>query len=162
VELTYVTARGRWYDVSWKGSPERSGGIVCNIGIHFFDLLLWLFGGVTRSDVHLREPRRAAGVLQLERARIRWFLSCESRDLPFAADPGVRTTFRSIGIDGREVEFTEGFTDLHTRVYEELLAGRGFSIDDARPAIELAHGIRTAPVVASGADAHPSLQPVSL
>lgn len=157
VELTYVTARGRWYDVSWKGSPERSGGIVCNIGIHFFDLLIWLFGGVERSEVHLREARRAAGLLTLARARVRWFLSCEAADLPFTPEPGVRTTHRSITIGGREIEFTEGFTDLHTRVYEEVLAGRGFGIDQARPAIELVYQIRTAPVTAPVLDAHPRL-----
>lgn len=157
VELTYVTARGRWYDVSWKGSPERSGGIVCNIGIHFFDLLSWLFGAVVRSDVHLRDARRAAGLLQLQRARVKWFLSCEAADLPFRAEPGVRTTFRSITIGGQEVEFTEGFTDLHTRVYEEVLAGRGFGIDVARPAIELAYQIRTVPLTAPSLEVHPRL-----
>jgi UDP-N-acetyl-2-amino-2-deoxyglucuronate dehydrogenase len=162
VELTYVTARGRWYDVSWKGVPERSGGIVCNIGIHFFDLLTWLFGGVVRSDVDLREDRRAAGRLHLQRAQVKWFLSCEARDLPFTPDPGVRTTFRSITIGGEEVEFTEGFTDLHTRVYEEVLAGRGFSIDEARPAIEMAYRIRTAPITAGSPDVHPRLSPVAL
>ena len=154
VELTYITARGRWYDVSWKGSPERSGGVICNIGIHFFDLLIWLFGAVERHEVHLRESRRAAGVLQLARARVKWFLSCEAEDLPFPAEPGVRTTFRSISIDDREVEFTEGFTDLHTRVYEEVLAGRGFGIDAVRPAIVLAHQIRTAQPVAPVRFAH--------
>src|SRR5205814_31088 len=98
-------------------------------GIHFFDLLIWLFGGVVACEVHLREPKRMGGFLQLERARVRWFLSSESADLPFAPEPGVKTTFRSITVDGHEVEFSEGFTDLHTRVYEEVLAGRGFGID---------------------------------
>ena len=161
VELTYVTARGRWYDVSWKGSPERSGGIVCNIGIHFFDLLIWLFGDVQDAEVHLREARRGAGTLQLQRARVRWFLSCEASDLPFPAEPGGKTTHRSIQIDGDEIEFTEGFTDLHTRVYEEVLAGRGFSIADARPAISLAHRIRTVPLGAAPAAASASRIPVS-
>ena len=142
--LTYVTARGRWYDVSWKGSGERSGGIVVNIGIHLFDLLLWLFGGVVASEVHHREPRRTAGYLQLERARVRWFLSNDITDLPADTVAGNRTTFRSISVDGAEVEFSDGFTDLHTRVYQEVLAGRGFGIADSRPAIELTHRIRTA------------------
>ena len=146
VTLKYVTARGSWYDVSWKGSDERSGGLVTNIGIHFFDLLLWLFGGVRGCDVRLREPRRMAGALELERARVQWFLSAEAADLPFTPEPGVRTTFRSITVDGREIEFSEGFTDLHTRVYQEVLAGRGFGIEDSRPSIELTHRIRQTPV----------------
>ncbi len=155
VSLTYITARGRWYDVSWKGSEERSGGLVTNIGIHFFDLLIWLFGGVVACEVHLREPKRMGGFLQLERARVKWFLSAESSDLPFVPEPGVKTTFRSIMVDGHEVEFSEGFTDLHTRVYEEALAGRGFGIDDSRPSIELTHRIRQSPVAVIEARRHP-------
>jgi len=152
--LTYITARGGWYDVSWKGSEERSGGIVTNIGIHFFDLLIWLFGPVVGCEVHLRERRRMAGYLQLERARVRWFLSCESSDLPFTPKAGVKTTFRSITVDGEEVEFSEGFTDLHTRVYEEAIAGRGFGIEDSRPSIELCHRLRQHPVSTNTSRAH--------
>jgi UDP-N-acetyl-2-amino-2-deoxyglucuronate dehydrogenase len=144
VSLTYVTARGRWYDVSWKGSDERSGGVVTNIGIHFFDLLLWLFGAAGASEVHVHEPRRMAGYLELERARVRWFLSTEAADLPFTPQPGTRTTHRSITVDDAEIEFSDGFADLHTRVYEEVIAGRGFGIDDGRPSIALSHRIRTA------------------
>ena len=157
VSLTYITARGRWYDVSWKGSDERSGGIVTNIGIHFFDLLLWLFGGVVSCEVHLREPRRIGGYVQLERARVRWFLSCETADLPFVPEAGGKATFRSITVDGREVEFSEGFTDLHTRVYEEALAGRGFGIDDSRPSIELCHRLRSSPVSVDATKVHPAV-----
>ena len=157
VRLTYITARGGWYHVSWKGHEDRSGGIVTNIGIQFFDLISWLFGPVTRSVVHLREPQRAGGVLELERADVQWFLSTDTADLPFAPQPGVKTTFRSITVDGEEVEFSEGFTDLHTRVYEEVLAGRGFGIADARPSVELTAQIRTVAVVAPGADAHPKV-----
>jgi len=142
VQLAYLTARGRWYDVSWKGVDERSGGIVTNIGIHFFDLLLWLFGPVQHSAVHLREAKRAAGTLTLANADVRWFLSAESVDLPFQPEPGRRTTFRSLTVDGEQLEFSDGFTDLHTRVYEETLAGRGFGLADARPSIELSHRIR--------------------
>jgi UDP-N-acetyl-2-amino-2-deoxyglucuronate dehydrogenase len=156
VSLTYVTARGSWYDVSWKGSVERSGGVATNIGIHFFDLLLWLFGPAEQIAVHLREPKRVAGFLQLQKARVRWFLSTDVRDLPFAVQPGVKTTFRSIVVDGEEVVFTEGFTDLHTRVYEEVLAGRGAGIDDARPSVELAYRIREAPLAPAEAG-HPLL-----
>ena len=156
VSLTYITARGGWYDVSWKGSDERSGGVATNIGIHFFDLLLWLFGSADDVEVHLREPKRIGGSLQLRRAHVRWFLSTDARDLPFRPEPGSKTTFRSIVVDGEEVVFTEGFTDLHTRVYEEVLAGRGAGLDEARPSIELAHRIRHASITASAA-AHPML-----
>src|SRR5262245_40108001 len=121
VSLTYITARGRWYDQSWKGVDERSGGIVTNIGVHFFDLLLWLFGDVADCEVHVREPHRVAGFLELARARVRWLLSTDRGDLPFAPQPGVKTTHRSIVVDGAEVEFSDGFADLHTRVYEEVL-----------------------------------------
>jgi UDP-N-acetyl-2-amino-2-deoxyglucuronate dehydrogenase len=156
--LTYITARGRWYDVSWKGSEERSGGLVTNIGIHFFDLLIWLFGGVVDCEVHLRDSHRTSGHLRLERARVRWFLSSDIADLPFPPEPGVKTTFRSITVDGKEIEFSEGFTDLHTRVYEETLAGRGFGIEDSRPSIELSHRIReSAPALAAGR-LHPMAQ----
>ena len=157
VRLTYITARGGWYHVSWKGHDDRSGGIVTNIGIHFFDLIGWLFGPVRRSVVHLRETQRAGGVLELERADVQWYLSTESGDLPFAAEPGVKTTYRSITVDGQEIEFSEGFADLHTRVYEEMLAGRGFGIDEARPSVELTSRIRAAAIEAPTADAHPKV-----
>ena len=146
VQLAYLTARGRWYDVSWKGVEERSGGIVTNIGIHFFDLLVWLFGNVESSLVHLREGKRAAGTMALQNADVEWYLSAEASDLPFEPQPGSKTTFRAIIVDGEQLEFSEGFTDLHTRVYQEVLAGRGFGIADARPSIELSHRIREAPI----------------
>jgi UDP-N-acetyl-2-amino-2-deoxyglucuronate dehydrogenase len=151
VQLAYLTARGLWYDVSWKGVEERSGGIVTNIGIHFFDLLTWLFGPVDLAVVHLREPKRAAGTLSLANADVRWYLSAEPSDLPFRPEPGSRTTFRSITVDGEQLEFSEGFTDLHTRVYQDVLAGGGFRIDDARPSIELTHRIRQATVTEAAA-----------
>ena len=157
VVLTYVTARGPWFHVSWKGAEDRSGGVATKIGIHFFDLLLWLFGPVERSVVHLQQPSRKAGRLELARANVRWLLSVDREDLPFSAVPGGKTTHRSIVVDGHEVEFTDGFTDLHTRVYEETLAGRGIGIAEARPSIELAHRIRTAEVEPFGGDAHPAL-----
>ena len=155
--LTYVTARGSWYHVSWKGSIEKSGGIATNIGIHFFDLLLWLFGPVAGYRVHHADPTRMAGFLELERARVRWFLSVDPSDLPFRAEPGTHTTYRSITIDGEEIEFTEGFTDLHTRVYEETFAGRGFGIDEARPSVELAYRLRTADLHPRDDTVHPFL-----
>jgi UDP-N-acetyl-2-amino-2-deoxyglucuronate dehydrogenase len=158
VILTYVTARGAWYHTSWKGYIEKSGGIATNIGIHLFDLLIWLFGKPGLMTVYYSDPDCMSGILELERARVRWFLSINSNDLPFPVTPGSRSTYRSIMIDGNEVEFTEGFTDLHTRVYEETLAGRGFGIDDARPSIELVHRIRTAPITKPGDDSHPFLK----
>jgi UDP-N-acetyl-2-amino-2-deoxyglucuronate dehydrogenase len=155
VSMTYITSRGQWYDVSWKGREDRSGGIVTNIGIHFFDLLTWLFGRARGSEVHLRESHRAAGYLDLEHADVQWFLSTDAADLPFAPVPGGRATFRSITVDGNEVEFSEGFTDLHTRIYQDVLAGGGFGIEDARPSIELTSAIRTAAVKTGSSRAHP-------
>jgi len=118
-----------------------------NIGIHFFDLLMWLFGGVDKAEVHLREADRARGELQLERADVRWFLSIDHNDLPPESKRTKKNTFRSITVDGEEIEFSGGFTDLHTRIYEETIAGRGFGIDDARPSIELVHRLRNDPLV---------------
>ncbi len=142
VNLTYITSRGLWYQTSWKGNRERSGGLATNIGIHFFDMLLWLFGPVWKAEVKTRDEWRTGGTLELERADVTWFLSAQKKDLPFEAEPGKKTTFRSITVDGEDVEFSDGFTNLHTRSYEEILAGRGFGIEDARPSIELALRIR--------------------
>ncbi len=157
VQLSYVTSRGPWYGVSWKGSLERSGGIATNIGVHFFDLLLWLFGPVSRCDVHLSEETRMSGQLELESATVRWFLSTDRRDLPQPPVPGGRTTFRAILVDGEEVEFTDGFTALHTRVYEGVLNGTSFGSAAARPSIELAHRIRQTPVSPPSSEPHPML-----
>lgn len=158
VVLTYVTSRGGWYHVSWKGQEERSGGVATNIGIHLFDLLIWLFGAVQRSTVHLREPKKTSGFVELEGADVRWFLSVDPADLPFTPKPGRVTSHRSILVDGSEIEFTEGFTDLHTKTYERTLAGQGFGIADARRSIELAYQIRTAPIAAVDPEtAHPKL-----
>jgi UDP-N-acetyl-2-amino-2-deoxyglucuronate dehydrogenase len=146
VSMTYVTSRGRWYDTSWKGNEEKSGGVAVNIGIHLFDLLLWLFGAAGESRVYHSDPRKMSGFLELEHARVKWFLSTDIDDLPFECNPGVRSTYRSITIDGQEVEFTEGFTDLHTVVYQEILAGRGAGINEARSSIDLVYRIRKAPL----------------
>ncbi len=137
---------GRWYDTSWKGNEEKSGGVAVNIGIHLFDLLLWLFGAAGDSRVYHSDPRKMSGFLELEHARVKWFLSTDIDDLPFDCTPGVRSTYRSITIDGQEVEFTEGFTDLHTTVYREILAGRGAGIEEARSSIDLVYRIRKAPL----------------
>ena len=144
VSLTYITSRGPWYRYSWKGDLEKSGGLATNIGVHFFDMLIWLFGAVTASEVRSSDALRMEGDLALERADVRWKLSVDASDLPPAAVGAGKTTFRSILVDGQEVEFSEGFTDLHTRVYEETLAGRGFGIADARPSIALVSALRAA------------------
>jgi len=157
VILTYITSRGPWYHVSWKGQPDKSGGVATNIGVHFFDLLLWLFGPSGDIKVHHSDDRRMSGFIDLERARVRWFLSVDSQDLPSQAKAAGKTTFRSITVDGKEMEFSEGFTDLHTRVYEETLAGRGFGIAEARPSIELTYAIRTAAISPKDECAHPLL-----
>ena len=155
VVLTYITSRGPWYNISWKGHDDRSGGIVTNIGIHFFDLLSWLFGTVQKSEVHVHEANRAAGAIELERADVTWYLSTESSDLPFTPQPGVKTTYRSITVDGTEIEFSEGFADLHTRIYEEVLAGRGFGIDVVRPSVELTSRIRSEKIAPARMGLHP-------
>ena len=157
VVLTYITSRGIWYHVSWKGQQEKSGGVATNIGIHFFDLLLWLFGPAGDVKLYHADDKRMSGYIELENARVRWFLSVDAGDLPQAALAAGKTTYRSITVDGEEVEFSGGFTDLHTRVYEETLAGRGFGIQDARPSIELTHRIRTSPISALDSLAHPKL-----
>ncbi|RMG78802.1 MAG: gfo/Idh/MocA family oxidoreductase [Chloroflexi bacterium] len=158
VVLSYVTRRGKWYDYSWKGDEAKSGGVAMNIGIHFFDLCIWMFGAVERCTVHLREARRVAGVLELERARVRWFLSIEKDDLPDGYLAEGKPAYRSMTIDGEEVEFSSGFTDLHTRVYEDILAGGGYRIPDVRPAIQVVYDIRHAEVETRRDDAHPKLK----
>lgn len=156
VDLAYITRRGQWYNTSWKGDLERSGGVAMNIGIHFFDMLMWVFGPAEQSEVYLSEENRASGFLALAKADVRWHLSLDPTELPEATREAGQTTYRSVDIDGQEFEFSQGFTDLHTRVYEDVLAGGGFGIEDARAAVELAHGIRTTPVVAAAEGrAHP-------
>ena len=160
VVLTYITSRGPWYMTSWKGNLERAGGIATNIGIHFFDLLIWLFGKVQTSEVNYADLRKAGGVLELEHARVRWFLSIDKNDLPESAKINGQSTFRSITVDDKEIEFSEGFTDLHNVVYQETLAGRGFGIEDSRPSITLAHQIRNATVSGINDDSHHLLQQI--
>ena len=144
IDLTYLTSRGNWYFNSWKGDVSKSGGIATNIGIHFFDMLIWVFGGVKENIVHVLEEDRAAGFLQLEKARVRWFLSVNYDYIPDEIKQKNKRTFRSITLDGREIEFSDGFTDLHTRSYEEIMAGRGFGLEEALPSIQTVHDIRIA------------------
>ena len=155
--LSYITRRGSWYDVSWKGNKERSGGVAMNIGIHFFDMMLWLFGEADRTEVHLNTPRKMSGVLELERARVRWFLSVDEADLPASVREAGKFAYRSMTLDGQEIEFSDGFTDLHTRVYRDILDGRGFGVKDARPAINLAYSINHSEVVHNPQYSHPFL-----
>ena len=158
VTLTYITSRGPWYLSSWKGNHEKSGGVATNVGIHFFDLLIWLFGPVQDNAVHYSDALKTGGYIELERARVKWFLSIDRNDLPESATECGLSTFRSITVDGKEVEFSEGFTDLHTVVYQRTLEGIGFGLEDARPAIALAHDIRHAKSNGISPDSHPFLQ----
>ena len=158
IELTYVTRRGTWYDASWKTRQEKSGGLIMNIGIHFFDLLSWLFGPVQRQTLHLHEDRRMSGFLQLEQARVKWFLSIDGNDLPDKVKAEGGYAFRSLKLDGEEFDLSAGFTDLHTKVYEETLAGRGLGIDEARPSVQLVYDIRHSEVGGERDNQHPWLK----
>lgn len=144
VILSYVTRRGGWYDVSWKGSELKSGGVAMNIGIHFFDLCIWMFGAVQESYVYLKTSHQMSGLLVLERATVRWYLSIDKNDLPQKALDKGNVAYRSMTVDGEEVEFSTGFTDLHTVVYQKTLANEGFTLEDARPSIQTVYDIRHA------------------
>lgn len=158
IQLTYITARGNWYLNSWKGSEPHSGGLASNIGIHFFDMLLWLFGAVETMTVYRREAARAAGSLVLEQARIQWFLSIDPADLPEAIRQDDGRTYRSIRIDGAELDFTHGFENLHTELYRDILAGGGFGIEDNRQVIQLIHDIRECPLQPQAGEQKRALQ----
>ena len=155
VELTYITSRGKWYMESWKGDPRKSFGVATNIGVHFYDMLHFIFGKLQRNVVHYSAESKAAGYLEYERARVRWFLSIDAADLPDEVK-GKKPTFRSIDINGEQLEFSEGFTDLHTTSYQEILAGRGYGLADARHCIETVNVIRSAqPVRGAAGEVHP-------
>lgn len=143
VDLRYVTSRGRWYHISWKGDGMKSGGIATNIGIHFFDMLIWIFGAVKLTQIKTHTDSVAEGYLELERARVKWYLSIDIEDVPESVRKAGSRTFRSLKIENEEIEFSEGFGDLHTTSYREILAGRGYGISDARPSIDLVHQIRS-------------------
>lgn len=161
VELTYITSRGKWYAESWKGDPRKSFGVATNIGVHFYDMLHFIFGKLQANVVHYRGETKAAGYLEYERARVRWFLSIDANDLP-ADVKGKKPTFRNIDISGDKLEFSEGFTDLHTTSYKEILAGRGYGLADARHCIETVNVIRNAPLAARNADTHPFVAQLGL
>jgi UDP-N-acetyl-2-amino-2-deoxyglucuronate dehydrogenase len=157
VELTYITSRGKWYAESWKGDPRKAFGVATNIGVHFFDMLHFIFGDLQTNVLHHRGEASCAGYLEYERARVRWFLSIDANDLP-AEVKGKKPTFRNIDVSGEQLEFSEGFTDLHTVSYREILEGRGYGLADARHCIETVDVIRSAPLATPGADAHPFLR----
>jgi UDP-N-acetyl-2-amino-2-deoxyglucuronate dehydrogenase len=158
VDLTYITSRGHWYLQSWKGDEKKSGGIATNIGVHFYDMLHFIFGELQENVVHHSSETMAAGYLEYEKARVRWFLSVDFAFVPDSAKAQGQRTYRSITVDGEEIEFSGGFTDLHTRSYEEILAGRGFGLEENRVAIETVANIRNAQPLGLKGDYHPFLK----
>lgn len=158
IELTYIARRGPWYQISWKGDESKSGGIALNIGVHFFDLLLWLFGEADETEVHLSEPDRMAGYLGLRNADVRWYLSTRPEDLPESCASQGKGAYRSLKLDAQELDLSAGFANLHTRVYEGIFNGQGFGVAEARPSVELVHCIRHADVCAPGDRSHPALR----
>lgn len=155
VDLTYLTSRGNWYHTSWKGDMSKSGGIASNIGIHFYDMLSWVFGDVKENKVHLHTHDRAAGYLEFEKARVRWFLSINFDVLPKEVKEKGQRTYRSITVDGNEIEFSDGFFDLHTKSYEEIIKGKGFGLNEAKQSINIVHTIRNAEALPLKGDYHP-------
>ncbi|MEQ8517539.1 MAG: Gfo/Idh/MocA family oxidoreductase [Cytophagales bacterium] len=155
IDLTYITSRGNWYYASWKGDLNKSGGIATNIGIHFFDMLIWIFGPVQKRKIHLHEHDRASGFLELKNARVRWFLSINAETLPDKVKKSGLSTYRSITIEGEEFEFSKGFNDLHTRSYENIMSGNGFELSEAKPSINEVFEIRQAETHPLKEDYHP-------
>lgn len=157
VDLTYMTSRGKWYLKSWKGFDQKSGGVATNVGVHFYDMLHFIFGELKHNEVHFKDEKTASGYLEYERARVKWFLSIDANNLPDNAVQGEKMTYRSITIGDDELEFSGGFTDLHTQSFQNILAGNGYGVDENRIAIETVEHIRTSPVVVAGDKAHPLL-----
>ena len=163
VDLTYITSRGNWYYTSWKGDERKSGGVATNIGVHFYDMLSWVFGDVRQNIVHVSSFDRVAGILELEKARVRYFLSINADTLPADTKAAGKRTFRSLSMEGTEVEFSDGFTELHTDSYRKIIAGEGFGLADARNAVQIVHDIRHATPLGLKGDYHPlaRLEPAS-
>lgn len=155
IDLTYITSRGNWYHYSWKGEENKSGGVATNIGVHFFDMLTWIFGEVKENVVHLKEKDKTAGYLTLEKARVRWFLSIDYNDVPKQIQEKGQRTFRSITVDQEEIEFSGGFTDLHTLSYEHILKGEGFGVEESRKSIQTVYGIRNSSISPKTGEVHP-------
>ncbi len=162
IDLTYITSRGNWYHTSWKGESAKSGGVATNIGVHFFDMLTWIFGEMKENIVHIMLPDKASGFMFLKNARVRWFLSIDSNDLPAHIQSKGQRTFRSIKVEGNEFEFSEGFTDLHTKTYEEILAGKGFGLAEAKSSIETVYEIRKSTPTGLTGDYHPFCKNLNL
>jgi len=158
IDLTYVTSRGHWYQISWKGDVNKSGGIATNIGVHFFDMLMWIFGPMVFNRVHLLDKNKSSGFLELENARVRWFLSIDANDLPPSVREAGKRTYRNITVDGEELEFSEGFTDLHTVTYREILRGNGYGLEDARQSIETVYQIRNSALSVLSGEYHPLIK----
>ncbi|MBN1132556.1 MAG: Gfo/Idh/MocA family oxidoreductase, partial [Bacteroidales bacterium] len=158
IDLSYITSRGNWYHYSWKGDVEKSGGIATNIGVHFFDMLIWIFGDVKENIVQVLKHDKAAGYLELEQARVRWFLSIDFQDIPEQYKSKGQRTYRSITVDGEEIEFSGGFTDLHTSSYQEILVGRGFGVESSRKSIQTVYTIRNATPVGLKGEYHPLIK----
>ena len=161
IDLTYITSRGNWYNISWKGDVQKSGGVATNIGVHFFDMLAWIFGDVKSITVHYANASKVGGLLELEKGRVRWFLSLDYNDIPDDIKKAGKRTFRSITVDGEEIEFSDGFTELHTETYKEILAGRGFGIEEARQSVQTVYSIRNLNPSGLKGDYHPFLKKLS-
>lgn len=155
IDLAYITCRGKWYEASWKAELSKSGGIATNIGVHFFDMLTWIFGKPKQNIVHVHQPDTAAGYLELEKARVRWFLSTNYDSLPEPIQLANKRTYRSLQMEGEAIEFSDGFTDLHTQSYQHILQQQGFGLMEAYPSIEMVHAIRNAPIAPLNGDYHP-------
>ncbi len=162
IDLSYITSRGKWYAISWKGDVSKSGGVSTNIGVHFFDMLSFVFGKTLKSDVHLLRDNKAAGYLELEKARVRWFLSLDHNDIPKEIKEQGQTTFRSILMEGENFEFSGGFTNLHTVSYQDIMKGNGFRIKEAKQSIEMVHAIRNAKPIGLKGNYHPLLKSTSI
>lgn len=158
ITLTYITSRGSWYHYSWKGNIQKSGGIATNIGIHFFDMLIWIFGDIKKIVTHLLEYNKASGFLEMEKARVKWYLSVDYQDLPEEIKKKGQRTFRSITIDGEEIEFSDGFADLHTETYRQILDGNGFRLEESKKSIEVVYDIRNAKPAGKSPESHPLLK----
>lgn len=155
IDLAYITSRGHWYYSSWKGDVTKSGGIATNIGVHFYDMLTWVFGEVKTNKVHIHTHDRAAGFLELDKARVRWFLSINADTLPDSVKAKGGRTFRSLSMEGEEIEFSDGFTELHTHSYQHILDGHGFGLEQAMNSIQLVHDIRHLVPLGLVGDYHP-------
>lgn len=162
IDLSYITSRGNWYHFSWKGDEHKSGGIATNIGVHFFDMLTWIFGGVKTNTVQFLKNDKAAGYLELEKARVRWFMSIDYNDVPQVYKDKGQRTFRSITVDGEELEFSGGFTDLHTQTYQAILAGKGYGLEDARTSIETVYSIRNSTPIGLKGEVHPLVKKLNI